>query len=94
MADQIKTLLALDDTELGAKLGHAHALAEFKESLTRADALEGDARKKVEDRLDDMLNPTIYADSLKYAVESAERKAKGKTGPADVLEGCCDVCPD
>lgn len=98
MADQIKSLMALDDSELSAKLGFARRIEEFKESLQTADGLEGDARKRVNDRIEEMLNPRIYTEDLKYTVESAQREAarkkSGKTEPVDLLQGCCDVCPE
>lgn len=94
MADQIKTLLALDDAELSAKLGYTKKLEGFKEDLMEADKLTSDARKKVEDRLESMFTPNIWPDELHHVVESAKRKASGKTTPESVLEGCCEPCSD
>lgn len=94
MADQIKTLLALSDDELAAKLGYAKRIADFRADLERGGALTGEPRKLVEDKINSMLTPNIWPEDLKYTVERAERKASGKdkTTPESVLEGCCEPC--
>ena len=92
MADDIKSLLALDDAALTAKLGLDTRLASFKEELAEADKMEGKAREHVESRLKEMFSPKVYIDDLKYAVESAERMGKKSSGPCDLVEACgCDV---
>jgi hypothetical protein len=90
MADMIDEMLGLGDDELGKKLGLDTELKTFKDNLTRASKLEGDARKKVLRTLVNIFTPQSYAISdLGYSIDRAEAKAKGKTTPEEITSCCC-----
>lgn len=103
MADTIKSLLALDDSALLAKLGLGQKLQDFKDSLTKAAALPDDQKADVEKQLAKMFGPHDYMVSdFNYTVESAERRALkakslGVKGSEvnDCLKSfdCCDCAP-
>jgi hypothetical protein len=91
VADLIDELSGMDDAALANKLGFADKVKAFRDDLARAGKLAGDPRKKVLDTLDRMFRPSIYPDELHYTVESAERKAAGKTTPSEIVS-CCGDC--
>lgn len=91
MADLITELSAMDDAALAAKLGFSDKVKAFRDDLARADKLTGDPRTSVEKALNQMFTPNVYPDELRWKVESAERKAAGKTTPSEIV-GCCSDC--
>lgn len=93
MADIIDELLGMDDAALTAKLGFADRVKSFKMDLERASKLTGDGRTDVASSLTKMFVPSTYAaDDLGWKVDRAEKKAKGKLTPTDLVNecGCCD----
>jgi hypothetical protein len=85
----IDELAAMDDKALMAKLGLSTQLEDFKSALKRAKALPDKDQKAISDSLKRQLEPHIYPSELKYQVDRAERKAKGKSddGPCGCLQG-------
>jgi hypothetical protein len=95
MADLIDELLGMDDAALATKLGFNDRVKQFKADLTRASKLQGDGRKKVATTLSKMFTPQSYAvEDLGWQIDSAERKANGKTSPAEIAGCCCDMPGD
>jgi len=90
MKHTIESLKGMSDAELGGLLGHDQQLAELKDGLKEADALKGDARKRVEDRIAAMMQPHVYPGEIKHMVAAAKRKEQsGKEAMADC--SCCSV---
>lgn len=90
MPDIIDTLAGLDDAALMAKLGFDKKLSKAKEDLAELAKLPaGDARTNAVEKVNNLLNPTIYSDELGWIKESAERKV-AKSAAAEM----CDCSPD
>lgn len=89
MADIIDTLAGMDDATLMAKLGFDKKLDKAKSDLAELVKLPaGDARTNAVEKVNNLLNPTIYSDELGWIADSAQRKlAKGAAAEM------CDCSP-
>lgn len=88
MTDIIDTLATMDDSALMAKLGLDKKLSKAKEDLAELAKLPaGDARDAAVEKVNNLLNPTIYSDELGWIADSAQRKLAN--GAADEM-CCCD----
>lgn len=78
----IDQLAKMDDAALSKALGLDAKLAEAKEGIAQLSALEGDARKRAEERIEKMFEPHIWADEFKHIAKSAQRS------PEDECNDC------
>lgn len=76
----------MSDAELGALFGFPDKIKTFKDHIAEADKLPPKGKKVVEDRLNSMLNPTIYPDEIRWAIDDAKRK--DRTGKDELC--CCE----
>lgn len=77
--DTIGRLRAMSDEDLMTAMGMKSELTRMREVLDKADALKGEKRTKVNNRLDERMNPKVSTYDIDYLVDQ-------KDGPSP---GCC-----
>lgn len=90
MTDIIDTLSGMDDAALAAKFGFDKKLDKAKADIAELSKLSGDARTAAAKRVDNVLNPTVYADELGWIASDAKRKAVCNQTAAEAM---CDCSP-
>lgn len=80
----IKALLAMTPEQQLEVFGLNDELEEIIERLQEADKLSGKPRQDVEDEIQEMFEPNIDGDRIRWAIEDAKRRnATGKQALAD-----------
>jgi len=83
--DTIKKLLNMSDSELMTAMGLTAQMVAMRETLERADKLQGENREKVINRLDERMAPKISTYDIDYMIDDMTKKGSKKNpGPE-----CC-----